>query len=459
MNENRNIEANLGEDNYEERIVVEQLREDNPSITLVNGEKVGKIKSYKFNIKVRDKEDLTGEITREEMDLVHRLYSSEGSNLTQRSVSTYFPNYTFQEFKKILRAFGIVKSSSPIAPHIIEEKSREDLIQLTYQNKEKDYLRKLEQDRAKETEVKLKEMTKKYFDLRNQVSDFSEMLSNLKIETPSYKAPNTKLNGKIINVYISDMHIGADVSKYSIYNNTFNLDVAKTRMNKIFTRIIELQQLSGATEINICNLGDSLDGFNAETTRKGHLLPQNMNNKDQYKNYITLMITLFNNLSACEKFGKISYYACEGGNHDGDFSYLANKSLEACLGIMNPSIEVKIFDQFIDYFVSGDQTFVLCHGKDATDMFKNMPLTLNDRTENYINEFIDSRRLSGNIHFIKGDLHQSATTYGKRFRYKSVASFFGSSQWIHLNFGNTLAGIDFDIIDGKNVLETRINLN
>ena len=91
---------------------------------------------------------------------------------------------------------------------------------------------------------------------------------------------------------------------------------------------------------------------------------------------------------------------------------------------------------------------MLCHGKDQKDVFKGMPLTLNDKTENQINEYLDYIEVTKNVHFIKGDLHQSATTYGKRFRYKSVGSFFGSSEWIHKNFGNTKACCEFDVIDG-----------
>ena len=94
-------------------------------------------------------------------------------------------------------------------------------------------------------------------------------------------------------------------------------------------------------------------------------------------------------------------------------------------------------------------------------MFRNLPLVLNDKIENQINEFIEYNEISNKYktHFIKGDLHQSATTFGKRFRYKSVGSFFGSSEWIHKNFGNTKATLDYDIISGSEVYESRLLLN
>ena len=83
---------------------------------------------------------------------------------------------------------------------------------------------------------------------------------------------------------------------------------------------------------------------------------------------------------------------------------MANKSLEGCLAVLNPEIEVKIIDKYIENFKVNSHTFVLCHGKDAKDVFKNMPLTINDKTENQINEYLDYNNISGNIHFIKGDL-------------------------------------------------------
>lgn len=141
---------------------------------------------------------------------------------------------------------------------------------------------------------------------------------------------------------------------------------------------------------------------------------------------------------------------------DGDYGYAANKVLEAYLQGMG--VEVHQFEKYMEYFECEGHTFILCHGKDDADVFKNMPLTIDIKTENMIDQFIDYNKLSGDIHFIKGDLHQSATTYGHKFRYRSVGSFFGSSEWIHKNFGRTPAAVDIDIIDGNRILETRLEL-
>lgn len=444
-----------------DRCKVDFIRNEIKNIKIGN-DSIGQIESYKFKILVRDKAPLQGSLTREEMNLIYNLYSSEGAGLTQRDVSRYFTNFTFEEFKKILRAFNITKASAPLAPHVLEEKTPDELVKLTIHNKENSYLKKLEHDRNRTTEARLKEVTKKYFELQNNVTDFKEFIKDLefRINPTTFIRPHN-INNKTFILYLSDMHIGAEVSDYSIYNNTFNLTVSRNRLSVILSKVVDLCNNFNITNIIVCNIGDSLDGYNSVTTRGGHILPQNMNNKDQFKNYIQIMLEFFAGLSSCGLFNSIKYYCVEGGNHDGDVGFMVNKSLEACLGILNPEIESEIFEKFIDYFEINENYFVLCHGKDAKDMFKNLPLVINPTVENRINEFLDYNDLAVDkkVHFIKGDLHQTATTYAKRFRYKSVSSFFGSSEWIHKNFGNTTAAVDYDLLFEDDIFEGQLILN
>ena len=133
------------------------------------------------------------------------------------------------------------------------------------------------------------------------------------------------------------------------------------------------------------------------------------------------------------------------------------------LEVKYPDMIVEIFDKFIDFVDINGTMFILCHGKDDKDMFRNLPLTIDVNTESKINEFIDYYGLqqhSDNIVFVKGDLHQSALTHGKKFSYWSVGSIFGASEWIHKNMGNSKAFCDYAILhnDGT-LLNSRIKLN
>lgn len=444
----------------EERNHTEIIRDLDKVIT-IGGETKNPVKSYKYKILVRDKPTLEGELSREEMNLIYNLYSNEGASLTQRATSRYFPDFAFRDFKRILRAFNITKDCLPFAPHVKEEHTYEQMEELYYQNKDKNFLIRLEQHRNRRAEQELDALKKKYKELQDDVEDFSTFVSKIKFDSvkKEIKYPSEE-NEVIMVVYLSDMHIGADVSRYSLYYNIFNYDMASARMQDLFDRVIADSIYYKVSKIIVCNMGDSIDGLNNHTTRGGHFLPQNMNNKEMFDNFVRLVVEFMDLLVTSNVFEAIEYIAVEGGNHDGDSGYMANVVLENLLPYRFPGVKARVFKRFMETFEVGKHTFILCHGKDAKDMFKGFPLTLNDKTEVQINEFIDYNHIdSPYIHFVKGDLHQSATTYGKKFRYKSVASFFGSSEWIHKNFGNTKAAVDYDIVTEDRVFESRIVLN
>ena len=446
------------EDAFDKRSQVFQERNSEETI-IVGDKEINKISHYRYKIYIEDRNPLEGTLSREEVEKLFRLYSFEGSNLQQRTVAREFPGLTFQEFKRLIKAFRLTKASSPMAPHLLEEREFEDLIILNQEHKESDFQKKIEQDKLKNTEARLKELQKEYYDLKQSVTDFSLFLQDFKIQpiVDNFEVRSI-LSDKTAVVYLSDMHIGADVSKYSIYLNKYDKEVVENRLSQIFHKLQKIIKDHKCSKIVICNLGDSLDGYNKQTTRGGHLLPQNMDNKEQVKTFVEVMTDFFVKINSLG-VSDVKYYSVGEDNHSGDFGYAANMALINILNLSKLVSSAMVFDKYIDYFTIGKQNFILCHGKDQKDVFKGMPLTLNDRTENQINEYLDYIEVTKNVHFIKGDLHQSATTYGKRFRYKSVGSFFGSSEWIHKNFGDTKAVCDIDIVSDDEILEARIVLN
>lgn len=303
------------DDTFESRVQVDVER-DLTNIISVEGKQVGKIVKYNYLILQRDKSPIKGSLTRDEVELIHRLYTSEGANLSQRTVSRYFPNFTFNEFKKLLKAFNITKASAPVAPHLLEERTTEDLVELTLHNRENDFLRKLEQDRNRITENRLRDLTKEYIELKQRVEDFNMFLPSLKATEKLVLPKVVRTGGNTILVYLSDMHIGAAVSPTSIYNNPFDYEIAVERLQLILNYVSELATNTNCTEIIVCNIGDSLDGYNGQTTRGGHSLPQNMSNKEQIKNFVGMMLGFFKELSNSGKFEKISYYCVGESNHE-----------------------------------------------------------------------------------------------------------------------------------------------
>jgi hypothetical protein len=401
---------------------------------------------YNFTIFIRDKEPLIGSFSRDEMSLVYRLYSSLGSNITQREVSRFFPEFSLYDFKRILRAFCITKASIPFPPHMLEEKSKEELVEIQAREKANDLARTLDAERTRQLDAQLKKQYKENIDLKEQLYSLKGILENLNFNVPILELPQPSNTKRDLFIWLSDMHIGAAVPNEAPYKNTYNEEEVNKRLNKIYT---SLNSLEGYDNIVICNLGDSLDGYNRQTGRGGHDLPQNMTNKEQVKAFLNVMHTFITKINSIPH-NNLYYYAVGDSNHGCDFEHTAQLALSALLTQLG--IKSKVFDSFIGSFKIKDEFYVISHGKDSIDMFKNWPLTINDKTENYINKWLDDNNIF-RATVVKGDLHQSATSYAARFKYKSVGSLFGSSQWIMKNFGNTKPCCDFSIVENNNMLD------
>ena len=90
-----------------------------------------------------------------------------------------------------------------------------------------------------------------------------------------------KSNANFDRAVFTDVHIGMDVNKdgYSLYDGEWNQEQIFKRL-EIFVNEIIKNQKSDTLFIN--ELGDYLDGWNGETTRGGHHLPQNMDNQKAF---------------------------------------------------------------------------------------------------------------------------------------------------------------------------------
>lgn len=444
-----------GED--KEKVISQPDQKDRGSKIDQIRDKDGKIIKYTFEIFVRDKPSVIGTLSREEMQMIYRLYTNYGSKLTQREVSRFFPEYSLEDFKRILRAFNITKASAPFAPHIIEETPKDQLLNMQFREKENDFLRSLEVEKVRRNESELKKQAEEIIKLKEQLTIVPNFLKDIDLTPiePLHFTPTQ--SDRVLFLWLSDMHIGASVSDTSDYDNYYDEYVVRTRINKIVEHIALLN--IPLKKIVICNLGDSLDGMDNQTCRRDHYLPQNLDNKAQFKTFISSILFLVRSLKENVKVGSIEYNCVGSSNHDGDYGWAANYALGQILEKSNiPNI---IFDTFMDYVNEFNTSFIICHGKDSRDMKSGLPLVINDKTAVYINDYIayNKDELKDNIIFVKGDLHQSAISYGHNFKYHSVGSFFGASEWVHKNFGNTQAVCDYSILDSKNnIIDGQIKL-
>lgn len=289
--------------------------------------------------------------------------------------------------------------------------------------------------------------------------DFDELRETLLKDIVPIHIEPQNTNEKALMLYTSDKHIGAHTKEDSMYSNVYNPKEFQRRMWDILKEIKTLSDEFGVFDsIYVLDLGDALDGYDGKTTRGGHELPQNLTSRGQYITYVDVHKQWFDVLVEMNVCNNIHFVCTSNSNHGGDFEYMAMTTVEMYLNMKYPQVKTTVNTKFMNHFSYGDHTFIYTHGKDTEDMRSGLPLSLNDKTEIYINDYIDYNNISGYIHVIKGDLHQSSTQFAKKFRYKNVLSLYGSSKWIHTNFGSGVAGVDYDIVDKQlpRILEGRL---
>lgn len=441
--------------NSKKKYKVSEIETDSKAIINMERDEEGYIQYYTFEIFRKDAPTLVGKLDRKEMETIYRLYSIYGANLTQKIVSREFPQYTFVEFKRILRAFNIYKANSEFAPHTIEEKSEEELINLHNQNKENNVLRKLEKDQLAEANKLINKLT-----FENQkLSKSSKLFEDLLKYSPTFKNEKFEIkrndeNSTLI-IFLSDLHIGAYNEKFGFYQlPDYNKDEIKRRLTTIIKTFIGTKY----ENLIIVDLGDSVDQYNKETTRGGHLLPNNMTDKEMSHLYLDCMHYFFNSLVKENIANNYYYYSIGESNHSGDFGWALNLALSYKL--QEKGWNTYVSDYPIDDFTVNGFRFLYTHGKNNQTQTRQFPLTLNPQTELYFANYIAEKKLNSNgekIYVVKGDLHQYAYTSGKQFDYISVGSMYATSNYIAANWGNTPWSINYATIQNNNIMFGKIS--
>ena len=432
-----NVDYNATEDQeYEDRVVA-----------YFNRNEEGKIYEYRYKILIRDSDPLEGFLTPEQMQMLYFLYSNQGRNLPTNKVLESFPQYTINELKKIIRAFNITKCSEPFAPHFIESHTEEELSILRIRYKGERSAQRAAKDESKGLQDYIKEQEKKINELNLKLTNYRDLFTftyNGEKTTPIIPEKATKS----LVIYLSDMHIGAYITKYALFYHNYDLSEIKCRLHALVLKFANTK----FDNVIICNLGDAIDGANGQTARGTKLIQFPDGDKEMYKWFMEAMLYFFDLIYQNIKFNDIYYFAVGESNHGGSYEYVCQKSLENALHAKYNNIYTNVFDESFGMFKVYDQNFLITHGNDSGNMFKSLPLTINTnpKAENYLTQLLDNKFQLNYAHIIKGDLHNPATSFGNRFRYRSVGCLLGSNDWSGANFGDCKAMVDYDIISNQN---------
>lgn len=445
------IEYNADTDeNYDERSLGESIKDTD-----------GNIIEYHYKILIRDQEALEGTFNREEMDKIYRLYSNlDGAGLTLRAVSREFHNLTFRDFKRILRAFNITKASVPVAPHILMEKSPDDIAQIIMRNKENIVLKKLDNERSK--------LIEKYLlDAQRTIVKFQkseEWITN--IVDKYYRKDNTIIAKEQINFIkkpenktiksspticiFGDIHYGKKYDN-TIFGRGYNKDIAHERIMQIASETVQEHQRRNSTEIIFVCVGDVLESIAEDGMRSGHHYEMDLFQEDQIffavDSIKKAILFVLENTNCSIKFYAIS------GNHDRikdsrdeDRSRTAGKIvykiLERELTTQSNKIQFFIPQNNLMRFISGKLMLFAQHGDSS--LYKKKP---SDLITLYGEPGCYSILISGHFHKLKveeGTNFLSMTLPSVASADKFILEDLGSNNLPGFILGNECFGYGFD---------------
>ena len=244
----------------------------------------------------------------------------------------------------------------------------------------------------------------------------------------------------------TDVHIAMNVNGKdgdSLYEGKWDKEEVLRRLDLM---LYHVKTFKKGRKLIIDDLGDFLDGLGGQTTRKGHELPQNMNDKEAFELALEFKIKLIDNL--INEYEEIICHNITNDNHSGVFSYFVSSAFEKIINCRySGKVKVKTIKRFIDHYSVNNHTFVISHGKDIGEQKFGLKPKLDAVQAEKIDQYCKEHKLyNGNfIEFSKGDSHQAIydDTTSNDFSYYNYPAFSPPSNWVKTNYSNTRSGFNF----------------
>ena len=243
---------------------------------------------------------------------------------------------------------------------------------------------------------------------------------------------------------ITDVHIGMSVNGYGdpLYDAIWDKEELLRRLKVTVQHCVNHKK---STTLYIDDLGDFLDGLGGQTTRGGHPLPQNMNDKESFDLALEFKLVLVESL--LEHYEVIHLNNITNDNHAGVFGYFAASAIKQILETKYKNVYVNNVKRFIDHYKVGNHTFIISHGKDSEALKFGFKPVLDSKQAEKIDQYCKEHKLyNGNyIEFSKGDSHQAIydDTTSNDFHYYNYPAFSPPSNWVKTNFKNSKSGFRF----------------
>ncbi len=245
-----------------------------------------------------------------------------------------------------------------------------------------------------------------------------------------------KLDFEFDRLVYTDVHIGmeTDVNGNAMYATKWDEEQIDNTLEEVIQTVLSQQK---SNTLVIDELGDFMDGWDGETTRKGHKLPQNMDNEKAFDVGLRFKVKMIDSLA--NHYDKIICNNICNDNHAGSFGYVVNSSFKTITEIKHKHIEVINHRAFIVHYNIGNNCFILTHGKDGKHLKFGFKPILDTKQEKKISNYIDENFLMQKgvkIEFSKGDSHQDIldSSTSDKFDYYNYPALSPSSEWVQTNF-------------------------
>lgn len=265
--------------------------------------------------------------------------------------------------------------------------------------------------------------------------DFEKLFTDVpKIEVTKVKKKDHK--GEFDKLVFTDVHVGMDASDKgrNMYETEWNKTILFYRLTEMVNFTLAKQE---SKILYISDLGDFLDGFNGNTTRGGHSLPQNMSNQEAFDVGFMFKVRLLEALAPHYEL-VVMRNVCND-NHAGDFAYFVNQAVKSYINTQLKNVQIINQTSFIDWELVGNYCFVSTHGKDTHNLKHGFKAKIDPNQVNKIVGYLNQQQLLNKgyeIIFEKGDSHlylfDSATS--DVFKYYNYPAFSPSSNWVATNF-------------------------
>lgn len=412
-----------------------------------------KITFYEFQVETK-KFNFSGSIPRYQLEEWVANYSNRGAGMTASEVCLDTV-WNTDQFRAILRTFGIYKST-PYTLHEAEENTLEELSNKLLNRKEIKVIKNAERRSAKEFENRYNQLVEENNKLKTLSGLIEDKLSSVTVNIDK-KFNEYNAEDKDLIIWLSDWHIGARVDDPTNNNKSFGREEIIQRIHNLFYYLPKYNYNS----VSLVVLGDMIDGFNGQTTRGGHQLPQNMGDDEQLSTYVDAINLCIRQTLIQINHHHLNLITIKGGNHDGfalgHLTYQIFKQYE------NEFVNTMLIESpMFGHFAIGKHTYVVSHGKDPYYCTKGLSLNVTDKDRGTYLSYLLKNNISPRtrkIHFVKGDLHQdNFQQVGHNIDVRTVASLFGASDYSDYNFSDCNAGTSYDIVSGDLVMRGMINV-